>query len=94
MASTLILTQVYLERSQKKALTERSTKTGRSVSDLMRDGADAIVAGITVDDLKILDEGTKRAKADIDAMVNALNKNSKQHRAFMRAIAAARKETA
>jgi hypothetical protein len=94
MASTLILTQVYLERSQKKALAERAAKTGRSVSELMRDGADAIVAGITVDDLKILDDGTKRAKADIDAMVNALNKNAKQHRAFMRAIEAARKETA
>lgn len=94
MASTLILTKVYLERSQKKALAECAAKTGRSVSELMRDGADAIVAGITVDDLKILDEGTKRAKADIDAMVNTLNKNAKQHRAIMRAIEAARKETA
>jgi hypothetical protein len=92
MASTLVLTQVYLERSQKKALTERSSKTGRSVSELMRDGADAIVAGINIDDLKILDEGTKRAKADIDAIVTALNKNTKEHRAFMRAIEASRNE--
>lgn len=92
MASTLVLTQVYLESSQKKALAKEAIKSGRSVSDLMRDGADAIVAGITMDDLKILDEGTKRAKVDIDAMVNVLASNTKEHRAFMRKIAAINKD--
>ncbi|NJR72229.1 MAG: hypothetical protein HC782_04075 [Gammaproteobacteria bacterium] len=91
MASTLVLTQVYLESTQKKALAKAATKTGRSVSDLMRDGADAIVAGITMDDLNILDEGTKRAKVDIDAMVSVLANNTKEHNAFMRKIAALNK---
>ena len=94
MASSMVLTQVYLDKSQKKALVKRAGETGRSVSELMREGADAIVAGITIDDINILDEGTKRAKQDIDAMVVALDKNAKAHRAFMRAIAAMEKTSA
>jgi len=94
MASSMVLTQVYLDKAQKKALVKRAGETGRSVSDLMRDGAAAVVAGITMDDLNILDEGTKRAKQDIDAMVAVMDKNAKEHRAFLRAMAALEKDDA
>jgi Ribbon-helix-helix protein, copG family len=94
MATSMLLTQVYLEPAQKKALTSQAKRSGRSVSELMRDAVDAAVAGVTTDELKLLDEGTKRAKGEIDTMLKLLQKNSKEHAAFMRDIAALREESA
>ena len=79
MASSLVLTEVYLDSSQKTALNKGARETGLSVASLICNGVDAI---------RILDEGTKRAKQDIDAMLSALDKNGKAHRVFMRAVAA------
>lgn len=92
--SSMILTQVYLEPVQKKALSGQAKKTGRSVSELMRDAVDAAIAGVTTDELKTLDQGTRKAQADIQSMLTDLKANTDEHRAFMREMAKLQKAAA
>jgi hypothetical protein len=82
--SSMVLTQVYLEPTQKKALSGQAKKTGRSVSELMRDAVDAAIAGVTTDELKTLDHGTRKAQADIQFMLADLKANASEHNTFMR----------
>jgi hypothetical protein len=79
----MVLTQTYLEASQKKALGLRSKKTGRNVSELMRDAVDALLLGVSADELKQLDAATQRAQIDIVGMKNALDQNALEHTAFL-----------
>ena len=92
--STMVLTQVYLEPQQKKALTIEAKKTGRKISELMRDAVDAAIAGITLEDLKTLDEGTKRVHQHITSMREDLQANNNEHTAFMREMAKLQKQAA
>ena len=82
--SSRVLTQVYLEVSQKKALTSQAKQSGRKVSELMRDAVDAAFAGVTLEEIQTLDMGTQRAQADISAMLGEFKENSTEHTAFMR----------
>ncbi len=82
----MVLTQVYLDAPQKKALTAQAKRAGRSVSDLMREAVDAAILGVTADDIKMLDAGTIKAKVDIDAMLVDLKQNAREHADFMREI--------
>jgi Ribbon-helix-helix protein, copG family len=84
---TLVLTQVYLDRQQKKALAARAKKSGRKTSDLVREAVDALLLGVSTEELKQIDEATKRAEADIQEMVKILDGNARQHRSFMTEIA-------
>lgn len=90
----MVLTQVYLDAPQKKALSAQAKRAGRSVSDLMREAVDAAILGVTAEDIKMLDAGTIKAKADIDAMLLDLKQNAKEHKDFMREIARLRKAAA
>ena len=91
---SMVLTQVYLEALQKEALSGQAKKTGRSVSELMRDAVDAAIAGVTTDELKTLDQGTLKAQADIHAMLADLKTNTVEHAAFMREMARLQKAAA
>jgi hypothetical protein len=90
----MVLTQVYLDAPQKKALSAQAKRAGRSVSDLMREAVDAAILGVTSEDIKMLDAGTIKAKADIDAMLVDLKQNAKEHKDFMREITRLRKAAA
>ena len=92
--SSMVLTQVYLEPAQKQALTNQAKKSGRKVSEIMRDAVDAAIAGVTLEDIKTLDEGTRRAQGDINAMLVQLQENTSEHTAFMRDIAKLQKAAA
>ena len=85
--SSMVLTQVYLEPSQKQALTLQAQQSGRKVSEIMRDAVDAAIAGVTLDEIQTLDMGTQRAQSDISAMLTDLKGNTAEHTAFMREIA-------
>lgn len=87
-----VQTRVYLEAAQKTALTAQAKRAGRSVSDLMREAVDAAILGVTTKDIKMLDAGTQRAKADIDAMLLDLQQNAKEHADFMAEIVRLRKK--
>jgi hypothetical protein len=80
----LTLTQVYLETAQKKALAAQARKSGRKSSDLMREAVDALLLGVNAQELKELDVATRRAADDIDAMLVLLDRNAREHAAFMR----------
>ena len=83
----LVLTQVYLEPKQKEELAAKAKATGRKSSDLVREAVDGLLLGVSPVELAQLDEATKRAEADIKAMVKALDANAKSHKAFMAEIA-------
>ncbi len=91
---SMVLTQVYLDAPQKQALTAQAKRVGRSVSDLMRDAVDAAILGVTPADIKLLDEGTKKAQSDIASMLDDLKTNAKEHGDFMKQIARLRKASA
>ncbi len=84
---SLVLTQVYLDSKQKKALAAKAKKTGRKSSDLVRDAVDALLLGVNTEELKQLDEATRRAEADIKEIVKTLDANARRHKAFMAEIA-------
>jgi hypothetical protein len=88
----LVLTQVYLEANQKKALSARAKKTGRNASDLVREAVDALLLGVNTEELKQLDIATRRAESDLKAMLKTLDATAKEHRGFMAEIARLRGE--
>ena len=92
--ATMVLTQVYLEPQQKKALTAQAKKSGRKVSELMREAVDAAIGGVTSEDLRVLDEGTRRAQGDIQAMLAELKTNTDEHTDFMKEMARLQKAAA
>lgn len=83
----LVLTQVYLEAAQKKALAVKAKKLGRKSSDLVRDAVDALLLGVTTDDLLQLNEASKRAEAELKSMIKTLDVNTRDHKLFMTEIA-------
>ncbi len=86
----MVLTQVYLESGQKKALAAKAKATGRKSSDLVREAVDALLLGINTDELRQLDEATRRAEIDIREMVSTLEHSGQAHREFMAEMAVLR----
>jgi hypothetical protein len=78
----LTLTQVYLDPVQKKSLAAHAKEIGRKPSEAIRDAIDAYVAGVTVDDLKLLDIATKKAEKDLKEMVILLDAGQKRATKF------------
>ena len=65
---TLSITQVYLEPAQKKALQRLATERGTAVSEEIRNAITAYLEGVSVEELRLLDEATKRAAQDFEDM--------------------------
>lgn len=87
----LVLTRVYLDAAQKKALAAKAKKMGRKSSDLVREAVDALLLGVNAVELKQLDEASKRAELDIKDMIATLDANTKRHKSFMAEIARLRR---
>lgn len=82
---TLQLTQVYLEREQKKGLQERAKVNGTKVAEEVRRAVDAYLAGISPEDLRLLDEGTRKAERHLAEMATDLDRvNAKLDEAVAR----------
>ncbi|TAG49759.1 MAG: ribbon-helix-helix protein, CopG family [Betaproteobacteria bacterium] len=90
----MVLTPVYLEPEQKKALAKKAKASGKSVSELLREAVDAKISGAKPHEVEQLDAASKRAMTEIDAMIDALKTNSSEHRKFLRALEAARTQHA
>ena len=81
--STLQLTQVYLEREQKKALQARAKARGTKVAEEVRRAVDAYLAGVSPEDLVLLDAGTRRAGRHLADMATELDRvNARLDAAF------------
>lgn len=72
--ATMELTQVYLERQQKKGLQARAKAHGTKVAEEIRRAVDAYLAGISPEDLRLLDEGTRKAERHLNEMVEELDR--------------------
>jgi len=83
--ATLQLTQIYLEREQKKRLQARAKANGTKVAEEVRRAIDAYLAGISADELKLLDMGTRKAERHLAGMADELDRvNAKLDAAFAR----------
>jgi hypothetical protein len=81
--STLQLTQVYLERDQKKRLQARAKANGTKVAEEVRRAIDAYLSGVSPDELRLLDIGTRRAEKHLAEMAGELDRvNAKLDAAF------------
>ncbi len=80
------LTQLYLNPSQKTALRRRAVARGTTVAQEVRQAVDAYLHGIVPDDLKLLDEATRQAEADLRAMAAVLDRGAMRARKFFVAI--------
>ncbi|MCE2970853.1 MAG: hypothetical protein LW847_11665 [Burkholderiales bacterium] len=72
--STLALTNVYLEPAQKRALARKARGNKTNLSVEVRSAIDAYLAGVTADDLKVLDAATRRVEADLADMNATLDR--------------------
>jgi hypothetical protein len=70
--ATLQLTQVYLEPRQKTALQKRAKAKGTKVAEEIRKAVDAYLAGVTAEELELLDAATRAAKIQLDEMASDL----------------------
>lgn len=75
---------VYLEPMQKKALQQRSAKSGTSVAEEIRSAVDIYLYGeVTADELKALDIASQRAEASIKRMITQLKNINKRVDGFL-----------
>jgi hypothetical protein len=84
-------TMVYLTPEQKTGLARRAQQRKTKVAAEIRSAVDAYLAGATPQDLELLDAATRRAKAEIDAMVRTADQMIADHKAFLREMRALRK---
>ena len=72
--ASLILTQIYLEPSQKAALQKKARANGTKVAEEVRHAVDAYLAGVSAEELELLDSATLEAKRHLDAMASELDR--------------------
>jgi hypothetical protein len=68
------LTQVYLEPRQKEALQKRARAKGTKLAEEIRNAVDAYLAGVSPDELALLDAATREAGQHLDAMAAELKR--------------------
>jgi hypothetical protein len=85
-------TMVYLTQEQKSGLARRAQQRKTKVAAEIRSAVDAYLAGVTPQELALLDAATRRAKAEIDAMVKTADEMVAGHKVFMREMRALRRE--
>jgi F0F1-type ATP synthase membrane subunit b/b' len=72
--ATMELTQIYLARDQKKSLRAKAKANGTKVAEEVRRAVDAYLAGISQEDLQLLDAGTRKAQASFAEMAADLDR--------------------
>ena len=68
------LTQVYLEPSQKKALQAKARAHGTGLAEEVRRAVDAYLAGVSPEDLSLLDAGSRKAAKHLVEMSEELDR--------------------
>jgi hypothetical protein len=76
--ATLELTQIYLEREQKKGLQAKAKANGTKVAEEVRRAVDAYLAGISPEELRLLDAGTRKAERHLKEMADELDRINKK----------------
>lgn len=76
MTTTMEGTLVYLTKEQKKQLSAKARERGTKVAAEIRRAVDVYLMGISPEEMELLDDATRRAKEDIDAMIAALRRSN------------------
>ncbi|MBC7943844.1 MAG: ribbon-helix-helix protein, CopG family [Burkholderiales bacterium] len=79
--STMQLTNVHLRPAQKEALQQRAKANGSNVAEEIRNAVDAYLAGVTSDELALLDAATKRTEAllaEMNEMLDGVNRKAER----------------
>jgi hypothetical protein len=77
------LTQVYLEREQKRGLQAKAKANGTKVAEEVRRAVDAYLAGVSPEELTLLDEGSRKAERHLKEMSQELERiNARLDEAF------------
>jgi hypothetical protein len=71
---TMELTQVYLEPSQKKALQAKARAHGTKLAEEVRRAVDAYLAGVSPEELSLLDAGSRKAARHLAEMSEELER--------------------
>ena len=87
---TLVLTNVYLDEGQKKALARKAKADRSNLSAEMRKAVDVYLAGVNAEELQLLDDATRQAKAEIDEMNRILDAGFSRAQSFFAEIEAIR----
>lgn len=77
-------TMVYLTAEQKQGLARRARERNTKVAAEIRSAIDAYLAGVTPQELELLDVATRHAKLDIDAMIKTAEEILAEHRRFLK----------
>jgi hypothetical protein len=83
------ITNVHLRPAQKKALQQRARDNGTNVAEEVRNAVDAYLAGVTQQELALLDEATKRTEsmlAEMAALCDSTNRKAARVFAQMAAL--------
>ena len=77
------LTQVYLEPAQKKALQAKARARGTRLAEEVRRAIDVYLAGVSPEELELLDAGSRRAAHQLSEMTQDLDRiNARLDEAF------------
>jgi hypothetical protein len=85
-------TMVYLTQEQRTGLAKRAQQRNTKVAAEIRSAVDAYLAGVTPQDLEMLDAATRRAKDEIDATLKVADQILASHAVFLREMRKLRKE--
>ena len=94
MPEAMQSTMIYLTGRQKSELEARARSNGTKVAAENRSAIDAYLAGVTPQELELLDAATRRAEQDIKAMIatiDATNARIAKRHAQMRRLRAGAK---
>ena len=94
MSSKKILTQIYLEPGQRAALRKQARANGTRMAEEVRRSVDAYLAGMSNDELELLDAATLAASKQLAAMSADLDHINARLAQTMNEIARLRKHHA
>jgi hypothetical protein len=86
-------TRVYLEREQKRALQRRAKANGTNLSDELRRAIDCYLNGVTPDELRFLDDGTRKVEENIKEMACELDRINARLNAALATLSRSRQRT-
>ena len=78
MATAMQNMMIYVTGTQKRELRKRARQRGTSVATEVRSAIDTHLAGVSAEELVLLDAATRRAERDIREMIERLDRTNRK----------------
>jgi len=85
-------TMVYLTQEQRSGLARHARKRRTKVAAEIRSAIDAYLAGVTPQEIELLDVATRKAQTEIEAMVRIADEIVAGHARFSKAMLRLRRQ--